>query len=301
MRVVRLIELHYCLALIVFRGPDGLLKAATRGAWSFGQWILSHVHLVCRLLIKADGIYVQLHSPATASHALDELLQRKFGLRARVAPQSAGAPRRVDAAQLPFLPGAHWTTATSQLPHDLRTKWGDLGARCQQIRGATWTSEGQISKCESGQGDVGEQQAMALISCMLILLFIYTGRAVRVVTPPCNPQVFDNKVKVCLSDFNQSLETIGFHEHCAWPAAKSIYNELKNCVDDSAVVSKCQSRSFLVDEVFFKVHEMYFSDCALVQDPPPITLLMLVAPATIATIFMPLLCVYVTPSYTSAI
>lgn len=44
-RVVRLIDLHYFLAINLFCVPDGLLETATSEAWSFGQWVLSHVHL----------------------------------------------------------------------------------------------------------------------------------------------------------------------------------------------------------------------------------------------------------------
>lgn len=142
---------------------------------------------------------------------------------------------------------------------------------------------------------------MALISCMLALLFIYTGMAVRDVIPPCDPHVFDSSVEVCLSDFNQSWETSGLRDHCAWPAAKRIYTQLKHCVDSSADVSKCRGRGSLVDEVFLKVHEMYFSDCGLVQDPPLFTLVMLVAPVTMVTLLLPLLYVYLTPRDASVI
>lgn len=74
----------------------------------------------------------------------------------------------------------------------------------------------------------------------------------------------------------------------------SIYNQLKKCVDDWANWSKCRGRSSLVDEIFLEVHEVYFSDCGRVHDPPLTTLIMLIAPATIVTLFLPLLCANLT-------
>lgn len=81
----------------------------------------------------------------------------------------------------------------------------------------------------------------------------------------------------------------------------SIYTQLKGCVEISAGLSKCLSRGFLVDEFFVKVHEMYFSDCGLIQDPPLLTLVLLIAPVTIVTLFLPLLCTYLTPQDASVI
>lgn len=49
-----------------------------------------------------------------------------------------------------------------------------------------------------------------------------------------------------------------------------------------------------MDKVFLKIHDMYFSVCGQVQDPPLTTLIMLIAPITIATLLLPLLCVNLT-------
>lgn len=87
----------------------------------------------------------------------------------------------------------------------------------------------------------------------------------------------------------------------AFFALCSIYTQLKHCVDNSAAVSQCRGRGSLMDEVFLKVHEMYFSDCGLVQDPPLFTLVMLIAPVTIVTLLLPLLYFYLTPRDASVI
>uniref|UniRef100_A0A8C5HGI4 Uncharacterized protein n=1 Tax=Gouania willdenowi TaxID=441366 RepID=A0A8C5HGI4_GOUWI len=71
-----------------------------------------------------------------------------------------------------------------------------------------------------------------------------------------------------------------------------IYNTLKHCVDKWAIKSWCKGRGFLVDEVFLEVHQKYFSLCGQIQDPPVFTLVMLITPVIIATLFLPLLCVH---------
>lgn len=74
----------------------------------------------------------------------------------------------------------------------------------------------------------------------------------------------------------------------------STYNALKVCVDEWASVSWCRGHGFLVDEVFLEVHKMYFKLCGQVHDPPLTTLIMLIAPVLIATLFLPILCVTLT-------
>lgn len=74
----------------------------------------------------------------------------------------------------------------------------------------------------------------------------------------------------------------------------SIYSKLKHCVDYWENVSWCRGHGFLVDKVFLKIHDMYFSVCGQVQDPPLTALIMLIAPITIATLLLPLLCVNLT-------
>lgn len=70
----------------------------------------------------------------------------------------------------------------------------------------------------------------------------------------------------------------------------SVYNKLKYCVDGWAKASWCRGRGFLVDEVFLRVHETYFSLCGQVIDPPLTTVIMLIAPVVMATLFLPLVC-----------
>lgn len=85
---------------------------------------------------------------------------------------------------------------------------------------------------------------------------------------------------------------------CLIPFFFSIYSKLKNCVDDWAQASCCRGYSFLADKVFLKVHDMYFLDCGQVQDPPLTILIMLIAPVSIVTLLLPLLCVNLTTSDT---
>nr|XP_046259852.1 receptor activity-modifying protein 1-like isoform X2 [Scatophagus argus] len=136
--------------------------------------------------------------------------------------------------------------------------------------------------------------SMVLTAFLLVLMFIWTGMAARFVVPPCDQDTFDRNVDKCLSDFNSSLETSGYQYRCPWPAAKSIYNKLKHCVDDWANMSWCRGHRFLLDEVFLKVHNTYFSVCGQVHDPPLGTLIMLIAPVVVSTLLLPILCVSLT-------
>lgn len=131
---------------------------------------------------------------------------------------------------------------------------------------------------------------MVLTVSLVLLVFIWTGLAEKFVVPTCDRYMFDSNVDNCLSDFNRSLETSGYQDSCPWPAVKRIYNKLKYCVDDWAKASWCSGRGFLVDEVFLKVHETYFSLCGQVIDPPLTTVILLIAPVVMATLFLPLLC-----------
>lgn len=136
--------------------------------------------------------------------------------------------------------------------------------------------------------------AMVFTAYLLALVFTGTGMAAKFVVPPCDSHMFDSGVGYCLSGFNRSMETSGYQDRCPWPTVKRTYNALKVCVDEWASVSWCRGHGFLVDEVFLEVHKMYFKLCGQVHDPPLTTLIMLIAPVLIATLFLPILCVTLT-------
>ncbi|XP_059199539.1 receptor activity-modifying protein 1-like [Centropristis striata] len=129
-----------------------------------------------------------------------------------------------------------------------------------------------------------------LTAYLLALIFIWTGTALKFVVPPCDPHMFDRGVDNCLTDFNRSMETSGYQGRCPWPTVKRVYNQLKGCVDDWARASWCRGHGFLMDSVFLEVHQMYFKLCGQMQDPPLTTLIMLIAPGIIVTLFLPILC-----------
>lgn len=70
---------------------------------------------------------------------------------------------------------------------------------------------------------------------------------------------------------------------------RSVYYDLKLCVDHWATASLCRSRGSLVDDLFREVHRKYFASCGQVRDPPLGTLVALIAPVIAATLLMPLL------------
>ncbi|KAM4558276.1 receptor activity-modifying protein 1 [Odontesthes bonariensis] len=137
-----------------------------------------------------------------------------------------------------------------------------------------------------------------MVSTALLPAFFFTwtvlfspGMASKFVVPPCDQMSFGFYVENCLSDFNKSMETSGYQERCPWPHVKSTYIKLKMCVENYTSVTWCNRYKFL-DEVFLDVHRMYFPLCEEVHDPPIFTLVMLIAPVIIATLFMPFLCVH---------
>ncbi|XP_061580516.1 receptor activity-modifying protein 1-like isoform X2 [Cololabis saira] len=125
-----------------------------------------------------------------------------------------------------------------------------------------------------------------------VLIFTWTGMATAFVTPPCDQNLFDFKVGNCLSEFNTSMVISGYQEECLWPNVKRDYYKLKVCVDYWANETLCSGYKFLVENIFLEVHQMYFSLCPQVHDPPIFTLVMLTAPVIIITFLLPVLCVH---------
>nr|XP_057937170.1 receptor activity-modifying protein 1-like isoform X2 [Doryrhamphus excisus] len=134
---------------------------------------------------------------------------------------------------------------------------------------------------------------MVFTYILLAFVFFCTGLSVKVIEP-CDKHMFESNVHICRSAFNKSMETSGYHEGCPWPAVKRTYNTLKFCVDHWANTSMCRSRGSLVDDFFQEIHQKYFASCGQVHDPPLTTLIMLIAPGVITTLFLPLLCIKLT-------
>uniref|UniRef100_A0A3P8WG28 Receptor activity modifying protein 1 n=1 Tax=Cynoglossus semilaevis TaxID=244447 RepID=A0A3P8WG28_CYNSE len=109
-------------------------------------------------------------------------------------------------------------------------------------------------------------------------------------SPTCNQHLFDRYVDSCLSQFQESMELSGYQDSCPWPGVKSVYNQLKSCVDFLAEKTRCKGYGSLVDDVYLAVHQMYFVLCGQVRDPPMTTLILLIAPCVVATLISPLLC-----------
>lgn len=100
----------------------------------------------------------------------------------------------------------------------------------------------------------------------------------------------------------QSYETLNvFLLPCSLSLFCSLYYILKTCVEEAVKQSWCMGYTTMVDEVFLKVHQTYFSFCRQVHDPPLHTLLLLIAPGVIITLFLPFLCIHLTIDKTEAL
>lgn len=124
---------------------------------------------------------------------------------------------------------------------------------------------------------------------LLTFLFFSTALGQRPVVHPCDKQMFQTNVNICLSVFNSSMETIAYQDACPWPAVKPIYTDLHVCVDKAKVLCKVRYPE-LSEQVYVEVHRRYFSSCGYVRDPSPTTLIMLIAPGIVTTLLLPLLC-----------
>lgn len=84
---------------------------------------------------------------------------------------------------------------------------------------------------------------------------------------------------------------------CLLIFSHSIYHKLKLCVDNLAIASSCEGHGSL-DDFFLKVHNMYFSSCGQVRDPPLTIVILLIGPLTLLTLVLPHLCVFLTTKNT---
>ncbi|CAF98963.1 unnamed protein product [Tetraodon nigroviridis] len=132
-----------------------------------------------------------------------------------------------------------------------------------------------------------------LLTALPVVLLICSGTAVKINIPPCDQHMFNSNVEDCLSDFNTSLEMSDHQYSCPWPAVKPMYYKLKLCVDNLAITSSCMGHRSLGD-FFLKVHNMYFSSCGEVRDPPLTTVILLIGPLTLLTLVLPHFCVFLT-------
>ncbi|KAF7647772.1 hypothetical protein LDENG_00167160 [Lucifuga dentata] len=139
------------------------------------------------------------------------------------------------------------------------------------------------------------EKRVTWVAYLLALMFLWTGLAEKVAVPSCDQHMFDSNVhNCCLPDFNKSMEMSGYQVRCPWPTVKRFYNKLKYCVDHWANISWCKGTGFQLDKIFLKVHQTYFSLCGQIVDPPLTTLIMLVVPGIIVTLFLPALCLHLT-------
>lgn len=112
-------------------------------------------------LLRAVSDRLRVHFAPTLALALHQLLQGKLRVGRRVAPQTGGAPRGVDAARLALLPGAHGAAPAPRLPHHLRARLGELRAERLALRGAARAAEHHLGQGGAGEGRGEEQQAAA--------------------------------------------------------------------------------------------------------------------------------------------
>lgn len=53
-----------------------------------------------------------------------------------------------------------------------------------------------------------------------MLTVCFPGISAQFVAPPCDKDTFDRNVDICLSVFNNSMETSNYQDACPWPTVK---------------------------------------------------------------------------------
>lgn len=114
------------------------------------------------LLLAVRG-RLGVHFAPALTLALHQLLQGKLRVGCRVAPQTGGAPRGVDAARLALLPGAHGAAPAARLAHHLRAGLGEPRAQRLALRGAARAAEHHLGEGGAGEGHGQDQQAAARV------------------------------------------------------------------------------------------------------------------------------------------
>jgi len=108
--------------------------------------------------IQAPSGGLRVHLVSAHPLAPHQLLQWQLRVGRRVAPQTAGASRRVHPAEVALLPGAHWTAAAARLPYDLRARVRRRQTERLPLRGARGAPEHHLGQ-RRGEGQ--DQQAGA--------------------------------------------------------------------------------------------------------------------------------------------
>lgn len=94
-------------------------------------------------------------------------------------------------------------------------------------------------------------------------------------------------------DNHRKLENRNSHVVLCLIFSSRMYHKLKLCVDNLAIMSSCKGHGSL-DNFFLKVHNMYFSSCGQVKDPPLTIVILLMGPLTLLTLVLPHMCVFLT-------
>uniref|UniRef100_A0A8C9RKF8 Si:ch73-193i22.1 n=1 Tax=Scleropages formosus TaxID=113540 RepID=A0A8C9RKF8_SCLFO len=113
----------------------------------------------------------------------------------------------------------------------------------------------------------------------------------------CNRTTFEDYIHTyCVPNFNQSMESVNYHESCPWPATRRQYHDLIVCIEVVAFNTGC-TEAHLWEDIFLEVHRVYFSFClwSALDDPDLPILLVLIMPCVITTLLMPCLCARIIP------
>lgn len=112
-------------------------------------------------MLLAESGRLGVHFAPALPLALHQLLQGKLRIGRRVASETGGTSRGVDAAHLALLPGAHGAAPAARFAHYLRASLGELWAQRLALRGAARAAEHHLGQGGTGERRGEDQQAAA--------------------------------------------------------------------------------------------------------------------------------------------
>lgn len=113
----------------------------------------------------------------------------------------------------------------------------------------------------------------------------------------CSSDFYERVItEFCLTKFTLEMEGLDPGLWCSWPQTLQTYGELTNCTYMVAWKMDCFWPNQLIDQLFVRIHQQYFHDCALtgrlLHDPPLHILGPFIAVPVLITLLMTALVVW---------
>ncbi|KAK2870368.1 hypothetical protein QQF64_021666 [Cirrhinus molitorella] len=83
---------------------------------------------------------------------------------------------------------------------------------------------------------------------------------------PCNEEDLEDYGGKCRINFNESMSELGKENWCNMEMVIRNYNKLTECMETESFLSGCFYPNRVVEQLFVKIHQQYFSLCSNEED-----------------------------------